>query len=74
VLAQYGFAQTQNRGQPPDGSPRLTMYKNTAIVYKYASGTFVTFLPEPRASWRRAYRNFLEKNQQFCCERKGTSL
>jgi hypothetical protein len=31
------FAQTKNRGQLPGSSPRLTLYKNTAMMYKYAS-------------------------------------
>jgi hypothetical protein len=32
------FVQTKNRGQLPGSSPRLTMYKNTALMYKYSSG------------------------------------
>jgi hypothetical protein len=41
-LSNYGFAdqvfaQTKNRGQLPGSSPRLTMYKNTVLMYKYTS-------------------------------------
>lgn len=56
VFAQDGFAgdlfvQTKNRGQLPGSSPRLTMYKNTALMYKYSSGRLSSlnrFIHPPR--------------------------
>jgi len=61
-------------GQPLSGPPRLTMYKNTAMMYKYARRSLSSPCPGAAFGNHAAGHKFAENILDFVFARNGRPL